>query len=301
MLYVDLLARIPIFAALSQADREALAQRIKEKRCAAGQAVFTKGDDGQAMYIVESGAVQIYLPADGDQPQEPAIILKDVRAGDYFGELALFDAKPRSASAAAVVDTMLLELTRDEFADHLGTSKDAALTMLSDLANRLRDTNALLSHRVAKDAVAEFEQNLTWGQRLADRVAELNGSWAFILFLLGLSAAWALINAPFVQAVARRAGAGFDPYPYIFFNLLLAILVALQGPLIVMSQNRQSLKDRKQAETDFRVNLKNEVGIESIQRELAAFRAEALLRLGALEARGPGEASRASVSALHRP
>ena len=68
-----------------------------------------------------------------------------------------------------------------------------------------------------------------------------------------------------------------------FFNLLLAILVALQGPLIVMSQNRQSLKDRAQAETDFHVNLKNEVGIETIQRELSAFRAESLRRLEGLE------------------
>ena len=64
---------------------------------------------------------------------------------------------------------------------------------------------------------------------------------------------------------------GFDPFPYILYNLVLAILVALQGPLIVMSQNRQTLKDRAQAETDFRVNLKNEVGIETLLREHADY------------------------------
>ena len=69
-----------------------------------------------------------------------------------------------------------------------------------------------------------------------------------------------------------------DPYPFQFFNLALAILVGLQGPLIVMSQNRQSLKDRARADTDFKVNLKNEVNIETLLRELAEFRAEAKRR-----------------------
>jgi uncharacterized membrane protein len=73
----------------------------------------------------------------------------------------------------------------------------------------------------------------------------------------------------------------FDPYPYVFFNLVLAILVAVQGPLILMSQNRQALKERAQAETDFKVNLKNEVNIETIVRELGEFRAEVNARLQA--------------------
>src|SRR5438046_7112128 len=76
----------------------------------------------------------------------------------------------------------------------------------------------------------------------------------------------------------------FDEYPYQFYNLFLAILVSLQGPLIVMSQNRQTLKDRAQAETDFKVNLKNELNIETILRELGEFRGEANRRLEALEA-----------------
>ena len=76
---------------------------------------------------------------------------------------------------------------------------------------------------------------------------------------------------------------GFDPYPYILYNLVLAILVSLQGPLIVMSQNRESAKDRAQAETDFRVNLKNEVGIEKMLAELGAMRAETNKRLEVLE------------------
>ena len=112
---------------------------------------------------------------------------------------------------------------------------------------------------VAIVAMLAIAFGAAFGQKLADKVAELNGSWAFILFLLGLTVVWVVLNSVFRIT--------FDEYPYQFFNLALAILVALQGPLIVMSQNRQSLKDRAQAETDFRVNLKNEaVDIEVFAR-----------------------------------
>jgi uncharacterized membrane protein len=135
----------------------------------------------------------------------------------------------------------------------------------------------MLSERAAKNVVKEIEENLDWRDKLADRVAELNGSWTFILGLLGLTVGWTIVNTILQQP--------FDGFPYVFFNLLLAILVALQGPLIVMSQNRQTLKDRAQAETDFKVNLKNEVNIETILRELGEFRAESNSRLEELEKR----------------
>ena len=139
----------------------------------------------------------------------------------------------------------------------------------------LQDMNLVDTTR--KRFLKELEQNLRWQDRLADRVAELNGSWTFILGLLALTGGWTCINMP------RILNEPFDPFPYVFFNLLLAILVALQGPLIVMSQNRQTLKDRAQAETDFNVNLKNEVNIETILRELGEFRAETSRRLDAVE------------------
>jgi uncharacterized membrane protein len=153
------------------------------------------------------------------------------------------------------------------------------MAILRTMAERLRETNAMLSERAAKNVVKEFEENLDWRDRLADRVAELNGSWTFILGLLGLTVCWTLVNIPGILPQP------FDGFPYTFFNLLLAILVALQGPLIVMSQNRQTLKDRAQAETDFKVNLKNEVNIETILRELGEFRAESNSRLEELEKR----------------
>ncbi|MBP9111394.1 MAG: DUF1003 domain-containing protein [Polyangiaceae bacterium] len=272
MPHADLLANIPMFEGLQEEDLTALAERLSERTFEKGTSVFAKDEAGASMYVVLSGSVEIFLPAEDGATR---VSLKQVRTSEYFGELSLFDQKPRSASAEALVDTTLLELTREDLAEHLQRSKTAALVILSEMSNRLRETNSLLSQRAAKDVVKEIEENLTWGQRLADKVAELNGSWSFILLLLILTTLWSVLNL----FVPRP----FDQYPFQFYNLFLAVLVALQGPLIVMSQNRQSLKDRKQAETDFQVNLKNEINIESALRELSAFRAETNKRLEVLE------------------
>jgi len=104
-------------------------------------------------------------------------------------------------------------------------------------------------------------------------VARLNGSWAFISILLTITFLWCVVNT----FLALRSPP--DPYPYQLFNLLLGILVGLQGPLIMMSQNRQGLKDRARADTDFKVNLKNELNIERLLREMADLRSQVKSRL----------------------
>ena len=273
MVHAELLARIPMFEGLTEADRGALASSLRERRFAAGELIMSLGEAGASMFIVASGHINIHLPGEDSR----RISLKDIAAGEYLGELALFDDKPRSASAVATTDAVLLELDRDTLSRYLVSHPSAALVLLRTLAGRLRETNEMLSQRAAKNTVQEIESKLTWSQRLADRVAALNGSWTFILVLLGLTVTWMLANSGVLGAHP------FDEYPYVFFNLLLAILVSLQGPLIVMSQNRQSVKDRAQAETDFAVNLKNEVNIETLLRELGELRAENHARLERIE------------------
>ena len=259
-----LLRSIPIFEGLSDEDLLALSAELERRSFKAGEMVFSMDDGGNAMYIVETGDVNIHLPGDGSR----RISLKDIARGEYFGELALFDEKPRSASALATTDTVLLELQRATLERYLERRPRAAMAILRTMGERLRETNTLLSARAAKNVDEEFDRKLTWSDRLADQVAELNGSWKFILFLIGLTVLWCVMNT---NLILQRP---LDPYPYQFFNLALAILVGLQGPLIVMSQNRQSLKDRARAETDFKVNLKNEVNIETLLRELSELREE---------------------------
>jgi uncharacterized membrane protein len=261
----SLLRSIALFEGLSEEDLDALARTLHPRLYAAGAMIFAQGDSGSTMYIIESGDVNIHLPGDASR----RISLKDIGRGEYFGELSLFDMQPRSASALATTDTMVLELARDTLGNYLEHRPRAAMAILRTMSQRLRETNTLLTERAARNVDAEFDRNLSWSDHLADQVAALNGSWKFIFFLLALAVFWCFANTQLIT------WSPVDPYPYQFFNLAMGIFVALQGPLIVMSQNRQSRKDRARADTDYKVNLKNEVNIETLLRELSEFRAEA--------------------------
>lgn len=260
---VELLQKLPLFAGLGTEDLTQLAGKLSSRSTRKGEVVFGKGDLGTTMFIVKSGEVAIELP----QPDAPAVLLKAIGAGEYFGELALFDDKPRSASARCSSAVELLELDRPTLTEYLSGRPHAALAILQTMSERLRETNALLSNSVSRNAFEETEKKLQWQDKLADRVAAFNGSWSFISGLVVLTLLWVLVNSHWFAT-------HFDAYPYQFYNLFLAILVAVQGPLIMMSQNREVLRDRATAANDYRVNLKNETHIEIILRELSDFRTE---------------------------
>jgi uncharacterized membrane protein len=111
---------------------------------------------------------------------------------------------------------------------------------------------------LARNINPEFEQTLTFGQRLADRVAAFGGSWRFIILFGGVLLVWIAVNS---YVLLKRP---FDPYPFILLNLVLSCLAALQAPVIMMSQNRQEAKDRLRAEHDYQVNLKAEIEIRQL-------------------------------------
>ena len=123
-------------------------------------------------------------------------------------------------------------------------------------------TRAKERRTVATDTNAAFSAELSVGDRLADAIARIGGSWGFILSFCGFLVVWVIINT-----VLLVTGA-FDPYPFIFLNLLLSMLAALQAPVIMMSQNRQDAKDRVRSELDFDVNRRAESEIQSLSRKL---------------------------------
>ncbi len=276
-----LLKTVPIFSGLDSQDLNFLAESLTTSKHHAGEIIFNQGDIGHTMYIVAKGCINISVIGNNDL----SILVKSIKIGEYFGELSLIDDKPRSASAIAETDVDLLELSREMLVKYLDRHPHGAMAILRTMSERLRETNILLSQRASKNVDEEIEKNLTWSDRVADRVAELNGSWMFIIFLGAGTVGWMLLNS---REVLGNSGAIFDPYPFVFFNLLLAIVVALQGPLIVMSQNRRAIRDRIRSEADYRVNLKNEVNIEMILKEHQLFRHETTDRLQILETKIAG-------------
>lgn len=119
----------------------------------------------------------------------------------------------------------------------------------------------------------EIAGTATPGQRLADHVAAIGGSWGFIIGFCIVIAAWALLNTVIL------ARAPFDPYPFIFLNLVLSMLAAIQAPVIMMSQNRQAARDRLAANHDYEVNLKAEIEIAALHEKIDQIRHEDLVHL----------------------
>lgn len=130
----------------------------------------------------------------------------------------------------------------------------------------------------ARDLNTVFDERLTFGERLADRVAAVGGSWGFIIGFGLFLAAWAVLNTVVLAAHA------FDPFPFIFLNLMLSMLAALQAPIIMMSQNRQAAKDRLEARMDYETNLRAEAQIEELHAKIDALHAD-IARL--VEVRAP--------------
>ena len=142
---------------------------------------------------------------------------------------------------------------------------------------------------VSRDAADEADARSSLGDRLADRVAAVGGSWGFIIAFTVVLFGWMLLNSD----VLAHFGAAFDPYPYIFLNLMLSTLAAVQAPVIMMSQNRQASKDRLAASLDYETNLRAELDILRLHHKLDVAVIE---RLAALEEKIDGLANRAPAA-----
>ena len=124
--------------------------------------------------------------------------------------------------------------------------------------------NVLRRMSGVRDVNQEYVDHRTIGQRAADGIANVAGSWSFIIIFLGILLVWAFLNTEFLGPRHEA----FDPYPYVFLNLVLSMLAAVQAPIIMMSQNRQSARDRLDAEIDHEVNLRAELAIQSVHERI---------------------------------
>jgi CRP/FNR family cyclic AMP-dependent transcriptional regulator len=260
----DSLSRVPLFKRLEPHELEHLAEDVDQVNYKAGETIFNEHDLGDGLYVVETGSVRIWV-MDEDVTE---VTLAELKPGDFFGELAVLDRGERSSSATALTDTHLHKLSSDAFQEFLIEHPDASIDVICEIAQRMRQTNLLVSKRAARNINVEMEQNATIGQRIADKVASFGGSWTFIIIYLSFLIAWMAFNT-FVLFYYGHGenGAQFDPYPYILLNLMLSMTAALQAPIIMMSQNRAAEKDRLAAEQDFKVNLKSELMLEELIRK----------------------------------
>ena len=162
-------------------------------------------------------------------------------------------------------------------------------TGFSDLEEREKRILKRVARRVAvsQDVNDEFRERLTFGQRLADRVAAFGGSWSFIILFTVILGGWIVLNT--VGLATRDI---IDPYPFIFLNLILSMIAAIQAPVIMMSQNRQVAKDRLAAANDYEVNLKAELEIMNLHEKIDDIRMRQMEELIARQSEGLDELRR---------
>jgi len=156
---VDLLQRVPLLAALTDADREVLARSASRRRYRRGEIIFQKDDPGNSLFIVARGNVRIYVPS----AQGADLTLAVLGPGNFFGDLALLDGRPRSASAAALSDTNVVILERSDFVAVIQTRPKAVMSILAVIVSRLRETDEMASDLAFLDV----------GGRLAKKLLDL--------------------------------------------------------------------------------------------------------------------------------
>jgi uncharacterized membrane protein len=266
---IEAIRSVPLFASLDDQAARELLSLLRGREVVGGTALFRAGDAGDAMYLIESGRVEISV-TDEDKKK---IILAELAQGDFFGEMAIIDGKQRSADATVTEKTNLTVLSRDNFLRFIQDNPKVALEMLSATFGRLRRTDKLLTQRVSRNVNDEQKKRETIADRAADVIAEFGGSWTFIGAAVGFLIFWVLLNTWLLR------GKGFDPFPYVLLNLVLGMITGMQAPIIMMSQNRQSGKDRLRADLDFQVNLKNEIALTEVLRRLDVLESERLPQL----------------------
>ena len=265
---LEALRSVPLFASLDDEAAKDLRNLLSDQIVPQDTRLFKQGDNGDAMYLIESGRVRISL-RDADKQE---VTLAELAQGDFFGEMSIIDGRQRSADARVIEDARLAILSRTAFLSFVRTNPDVALEMLSALTDRLRRTDELLRSRVSRNANEEEKARATVADRAADLIAEFGGSWKFIGVSIGLIVFWIIFNS----FILFR---GFDPAPYQMLNLVLAVIAGMQAPIIMMSQNRQGEKDRLRADLDYQVNLKNELSLTEVLRRLDVLESERLPKL----------------------
>jgi CRP/FNR family cyclic AMP-dependent transcriptional regulator len=253
----ETLKHVPLFALLDDDEAAVLAGQVEEKKFAPRQRIFKVGDPSGPAYVVVSGRVRLTIVDEDNQE----VVVDEPSHGEFFGFASMLEQTPHQTSAMAVDEVECLEVTREDISVLLQRKPLAGMDMLAVLGRQFHAAQQLVRKRATRNADEIFEKQATFGERIADSVAQFGGSWTFIIVFGVTLAVYTTINT-------HLGGKAWDPYPFILLNLFLSMLAAIQAPVIMMSQNRQDAKDRLRGELDFDVNRRSEAQIQGLARKL---------------------------------
>jgi CRP/FNR family transcriptional regulator, cyclic AMP receptor protein len=253
----DVLKSVPLFSLLDDDETAVLAGQVEIKSFAPRERVYKKGEPGGQAYVMVSGKVRI-TTVDEDYQE---VTVDEASKGDFFGFASMLEQTAHQTTAIALEDTSCIEISRDDILILLQRKPHAGMDLLTTLSRQFHAAQQLIRMRAARNANEIIEKKATFGERVADEVAQFGGSWPFIIIFLLATTIYATVN------IVLR-GKAWDPYPFILLNLFLSLLAAIQAPVIMMSQNRQDTKDRLRGELDFDVNRRAASEIQGLARKL---------------------------------
>ena len=256
----DLLAEVPLFKLLDVGARTTLAERLEKISAPAGKALFSRGDPGDALYVVTTGEVELFFKNDTGE----RILLEKAGPGDFFGEISLLDGGPRTATAVALTDVEAIVVDRGDLAEFLRLRPEAAMSMLAAMGQRLRESARLLRHSVSRDINEETEDKRTTVMKVADWISEFSGSLPFLFIHLGIFFVWIILN---VGPIGRSSIGGFDPFPFGLLTMVVSLEAIILSVFVLLSQNRQVARDRVRNDIEYQVNLKAELEIAHLHEK----------------------------------
>ena len=269
----DYLANIRMFEHLTEDDRTNLADVIDELKVTEGHLLFQAGDPGDSLFIVVRGEIELFIKDMVGQK----IVLHAAQPGDMFGELAMLDSGPRTATALALVESEVLVLDRDDLMLLFQRKPEAALHMLASLGSLTRKADELLRTRVSRNVNEEVEVHSTVLQRIADGIAWFSGSMLFLMINGGWFISWIVINT-FAIGVAA-----FDPYPFGLLTMIVSLEAIFLSCFVLISQNRQAEKDRVRSDIEYEVNIKAELEIGHLHEKTDRIYENMMARFSTLE------------------
>jgi uncharacterized membrane protein len=269
---VALLAGVPFFQYLDEDEREVLARQLDVVRIPAGQIVFHANDPGGTLFVVRQGCVEVFFKDDTGE----RIVLERPGPGEVFGEISFLDGGARTASVLVVDDLEALAVDRDDLSHLFRVHPEAGLDIIAAMGKRLRHTVELLRHTAARNVNVEAEDRRTAVERAADWVAEFSGSIPFLMLHVVIFAVWILLNVHWLPGWKPPM---FDPFPFGLLTMVVSLEAIILSVLVLLSQNRQTAKDRIRSDIEYEVNLKAELEIAQLHEKMDHLHAEALARL----------------------
>src|SRR5580704_2326389 len=251
------LRQIPLFALLDDDEMAVLAAQVEIKKFAARQRIYKIGEPGKHAYVMISGVVRV-TTVDQDHQE---VLVDEPSHGDFFGFASMLEDTPHQTTALAIEETVCLEVSRDDIAVLLQQKPMAGMDMLTVVSRQFHASQQLVRLRASRNSNDVIEEEMSFGDRIADEVARFGGSWTFIIL-------FGIVLSIYAATNIVLKGRAWDPYPFILLNLFLSMLAAIQAPVIMMSQNRQDTKDRVRGELDYDVNLRAESEIQTLSNKL---------------------------------